>query len=197
MKENYNNFQIIRKDAKGCFVESLCDYFPAGKAHLQFVAYNANMPEGQRQTALVNLYIGVDELQEICRKISSGELRYMLTQLKQTGNFNQPLMEWLGGTSAGKLAAMGKSRKDGKSVSRTAKLLPGKKSDFLFVADSGPGEQSGKGLIVPRFGTNPENHISVSMTWDSLSELFLLTKANYEAWLAARYLSMMMQPAGQ
>ena len=131
MKENYNNIQIIRKDAKGCFVESLCDYFPAGKAHLQFVAYNVNMPEGQRQTALVNLYIGVDELQEICRKISSGELRYMLTQLKQTGNFNQPLMEWLGGTSAGKLAAMGKSRKDGKSVSRTAKLLPGKKSDFF------------------------------------------------------------------
>ena len=197
MKEGYNHFQIIRKDAKGCFVESLCDYFPAGKVHLQFVAYNADLPEGQRQTALVNLYIGVDELQEICRKINSGDLRYMLVQQKQAGNYNQPLLEWLGGTSAGKLAAMGKSRQDGMSLSRTAKLLPGKKSDFLFVADSGPGEQSGKGLIVPRFGANPENHISVSMTWDSLSELFLLTKANYEAWLAANYLWRMMQPAGQ
>ena len=36
------------------------------------------------------------------------------------------------------------------------------------------------------------------MTWDSLSELFLLTKENYQAWLSAKYLKdMMVQQAGQ
>ena len=60
----------------------------------------------------------------------------------------------------------------------------GNKTDFLFVADSGPGETNAKGLIVPRFGKKPENHVSVSMTFESFSELMLMTKIHYEAWLS-------------
>ena len=101
------------------------------------------------------------------------------------------LMEWLGGTSAEKLARLGRARQDGMSLSRTAKLLCGNRTDFLFVAASGPGEQSQKGLIVPRFGKNPENHVTVSLAWDALSELFLLTREHYQAWLSARYFASM------
>lgn len=191
MAEEYNNYQIIRKDARGCFVESLNDYFDKGKIHLGFSSYDINMPPGQRQTDNIQIFIGVDELQEICRKLSSGELRFLVNQRRSTNN-PQPLLEWLGGTSAEKLKKMGKSRKDGKSLSRTAKLLCGNKTDFLFVADSGPGEKNGKGLIVPKFGKNPENHVNISMTWESLSELFLVTKEHYQAWLSAKYLKDMM-----
>ncbi len=195
MTEEYNYNQIIRKDAKGCFVESLRDFFKVGKIHLAFASYDVSLPSGQRQTNNIHIFIGVDELQEICRKLYCGELQYMLKQKKQSGDYNKPLLEWLGGTAA-KLAQRGQSRKDGKSLSRTAKLLAGKKSDFLFIADSGPGEQNAQGLIVPRFGGKPENHVSVSMTWDSLSEVFLLTKENYQAWLSAKYLmEMMLQQA--
>ena len=198
MTEEYNKNQIIRKDARGCFVESLRDFFEVGKVHLVFAAYDVNLPAGQRQTNNIHIFIGVDELQEICRKISCGELKYMVKQRKQSGDYNNSLMEWLGGIPAEKLAKRGRSRADGKSLSRTAKLLVGKKSEFLFVADSGPGEQNAQGLIVPKFGRNPENHVSVSMTWDSLSELFLLTKENYQAWLSAKYLmDMMAQQTGQ
>ncbi len=198
MAEEYNNNQIIRKDAKGCFVESLNDFFEVGKMHLVFASYDVNLPSGQRQTNNIHIFIGVDELQEICRKLGCGELQYMLKQQRQSGDYNKPLLEWLGGTPAEKLAQRGRSRKDGMSLSRTAKLLAGKKSDFLFIADSGPGEQNAQGLIVPKFGRNPENHVSVSMTWDSLSELFLLTKENYQAWLSAKYLKdMMVQKAEQ
>ena len=73
------------------------------------------------------------------------------------------------------------------SLSRTAELLCGKNADFLFVANSGPGETNKTGLIVPRFGNKPENHVSVSMTWDNFAGLMLTTKAHYEAWLAAKY----------
>jgi len=48
-------------------------------------------------------------------------------------------------------------------------------------------EENEKGLIVPRFGNKPENHVAVSMTFDSLSELLLMTKTHYEAWLSAYY----------
>lgn len=192
MIEEYNQNQIIRKDARGCFIESLSDFFELGKVHLALASYDLNLPAGQRQTNQIHIYIGVDELQEICRKIICGELQYNLQQKRKTGDA-KPLMEWLGGTSAQKLAKLGRARADGKSLSRTAKLLCGKKSDFLFVADSGPGVQNEKGLIVPQFGRNPENHVSVSMAYDSLSELFLLTKEHYGAWLSAWYMKNMME----
>lgn len=66
-------------------------------------------------------------------------------------------------------------------------LLCGSRSDFLLVADSGPGETNATGLIVPKFGKNPENHVAVSLSFDALSELLLITQAHYSAWLSAWY----------
>lgn len=185
--EDRNPNQITRKDAKNCFVESLSDAFVLGKAHFNFAAYDLSKPIGQRQTNQIHIYIDIDELFEVCRKLSSGEMR-MLMQEKKKNKDNTPLLEYLGGTSAKKLAQYGKARKDGKSLSRVGKLLCGSKTDFLFIASSGPGEQNEKGLIVPRFGNRPENNVLVSMTYESLSELFLMTKAHYNAWLSAWYL---------
>ena len=187
MQEERNQSQIIRKDAKNCFVESLSDAFEKGKAHFAFATYDVNKPAGQRQTNNVHIYISIPELLNLCLKLTSGELRFIWQERKKTGD-GKPIMEWLGGTSAERLRQYGKPRPDGKSLSRVCKLMAAQKFDFLFVADSGPGETDSKGLIVPRFGTNPENHVSVSMTWDALAELLLFTKAHYEAWLAAWYL---------
>lgn len=129
-----------------------------------------------------------EKVLELCRKLSCGELRYLWQERKKAGD-SKPIFEWLGGTSAEKLAQYGKPRPDGKSLSRVSRLLAAQKTDFLFTASSGPGEKDAKGLIVPRFGKKPENHVSVSMTWDSLAELLLITKTHYEAWLAAWYMS--------
>ena len=188
MEESRNQRQIIRKDAMNCFVESLSYSFDKGKAHFSFATYDLNKPAGNRQTNCVHIYISIPELLELCRKLSSGELRYIWQERKKTGD-GKPIQEWLGGTSAEKLRQYGKPRPDGKSLSRVCKLMAAQKFDFLFVADSGPGETDSKGLIVPRFGKNPENHVSVSMTWDALAELLLITKTHYEAWLAAWYMS--------
>ena len=57
----------------------------------------------------------------------------------------------------------------------------------MFVADSGPGETDQKGLIVPKFGSKPENHVAVSMTFETFSELLLTTRLHYSAWLGAWY----------
>lgn len=190
MSEERNQNQIIRIDAKNCFVESMNDSFGIGKAHFVFSSYDMSRPPGRGQTNNINIYMDAFELLELCRKLESGEMRWLL-QNKKKNNDATPVYQCLGGTSAEKMAQFGHPRTDGKSLSRVAQLLCGNKTDFLFVADSGPGETNEKGLIVPRFGRNPENHVSVSMTFDSLSHLLLMTKAHYEAWITAQYVKKM------
>ncbi len=186
MNADKNENQIIRKDARNCFVESLNDAFPIGKVHLTFATYDLSKPAGHRQTNNIHIYLSVGEFLELCRKLECGELRYLL-QLKKKNGEKSPLYQCLGGTSAEKLRQLGRPRSDGKSLSRIVQLVPGTKSDFLFVADSGPGEVNDKGLIVPKFGNKPENHVAISMSLESLSELFLVTRIHYQAWLGVLY----------
>lgn len=191
MGEEKNPHQIDRRDAKDCFVESLSDYFAKGKIHFNFAKYDKSRPPGQRQTDAVNIFFSVGKLLEICRKFESGEMRFLYQQSRQSNDSN-PLESWIGGTSAEKLKQYGNARADGMSQSRTAKLFCGKKADFLFIAESGPGETNEKGLIVPKFGKNPENKVMVGMSWNDLAEFFLITRQHYEAWLAADYLMQRM-----
>ena len=86
-----------------------------------------------------------------CRMLVGVYLGIILLLKKKNGD-STPLYQSLGGTSAEKLARYGRARADGKSLSRTAQLVCGSKTDFLFVADSGPGKTNAKGLTVPRFG---------------------------------------------
>ena len=83
MREDRNQFQIVRKDARSCFVESLSDSFAIGRIHLAFSAYDQSKPSGQRQTNNVHIYIAADEFLELCRKLDCGELRYMLQSKKE------------------------------------------------------------------------------------------------------------------
>ena len=187
MNEERNQYQIVRKDARNCFVESLSDAFEIGKVHFVFATYDLSKPAGQRQTNNISIYIAIDEYLELHRKLFCGELKFLM-QNKKKNNDKTPLYQSLGGTSAERLAAQGRSRQDGMSLSRTVQLLCGTKSDFLFVADSGPGAVNEKGLIVPKFGGSPENHVAVSMTFETFSELLLLTQLHYAAWLGTWYI---------
>ena len=78
-----NNNQIIRKDAKNCFVDSLNDAFKIGKIHLNFATYDLSRPSGKRQTNNVARYIPVDEFMELNRKLICGQLNFILTQKKK------------------------------------------------------------------------------------------------------------------
>ena len=188
MTDDRNRYQITRIDAKNCFVESLSDTFSYGKAHLTFCTYDKSRPEGQRMTANIQIYIDIADWLELCRMLDSGELRADVAAQNRSGS-RDPIKEWLGGTSAKKLAKLGKPREDGKSLSRTAQLYAARNAgSVLFAASSGPGEENATGLIVPKFGKNPEQHVAVSMTLDNLSKLLLLTRIHYTAWLTAGYM---------
>lgn len=88
MADDRNISQIIRKDARNCFVESLSDAFANDRAHFAFATYDLSKPVGQRQTNSIQIYISIPELLELCRKLSSGEPRYIMQQKKQTGDRN-------------------------------------------------------------------------------------------------------------
>ena len=192
--EDLNRWQIIRKDARGCFVETKSDSFSFGKVHLEFSQYDATRPAGQRQTNHVHIYIDVPEFLHMTHEALSGAL-HLRAQQQRAKNDSKPLYEHLGGTSVARLQQSGKPRPDGKSLSRIVKLIWGQKVDYLFVADSGPGEADAKGLIVPRFGKAPENHVSVGLSWRSLNELLLMTQVHYSAWLSAQYMLNPQQPS--
>lgn len=184
--EDRNRHQIIRKDARGCFVETKSDCFGIGKVHLEFATYDARQPEGQRQTNHVHIYIDIPEFLHLSHEALSGAL-HMRAKQQREKNDNKPLYEHLGGTSAERLTSFGRARTDGKSLSRIVKLIWGQRVDYLFVADSGPGETNATGLIVPKFGKESENHVSVGLNWRSLNELLLTTQIHYGAWLSAWY----------
>lgn len=187
-KEQEQNLnQIIRKDAKNCFVEVLNDKFNIGRLHLFFATYDVNKPVKQRQTNKINIYLPIEEVIELCRQLSSGEFRYMLNKRKENKD-GTPLYESLGGTSAKRLKSLGQERNDKKSLSRMVTISAGNRSDILFVAQSGPGEEDERGLIVPRFGNQPEDKVVVSMTFEAFSELLLVSKTHYDAWLTGWYL---------
>ena len=181
-----NRDQIIRKDARGCFVEVKNDCFHLDKLHLQFVAYDKSRPAGQRYTNNIHIYIDIPEFLVLTQEAATGSLHMRMQQYKKEGK-SDPLYEHLGGTSAKRLAYFGKSRPDGMSLSRVVKLTVAQKSDYFLTADSGPGEENQTGLIVPRFGKSPEQHVSVILTWRQLNELLFTAEAHYRAWLAAKY----------
>lgn len=184
--ENLNQHQIIRKDSRNCFVETQSDWFASGKVHMQFVSYDKNQPKGQRATNSIHIYIDVSEFILLAAEAASGMLHRRMQAAKEKRS-TEPLYECLGGTSAERLRQFNQQRADGKSLSRIAKLIAGEKTDYLFIADSGPGETDAQGLIVPKFGRNPEQHVSVSLSWRHLSELLLTTQIHYSAWLSAQY----------
>lgn len=185
-----NQYQIIRKDARNCFVETKSDSFPIGKVHLEFTTYDASRPLGQRQTNHIHIYIDIAEFMYLWQFILFGDCHERMAALKNGSDneINKPLYQSLGGTSAKRLAASGRTRKDGMSQSRSVKLFAGKKADYLFCAESGPGQEDAKGLIVPKYGSNPEQKVSVSMTSRTLDEIMLVTKAHYDSWLTSQYM---------
>ena len=99
MNDDRNRSQIIRIDARNCFVESLNDAFEIGKAHFTFASYDLSKPSGQRQTNSIQIYIDMAEVLELCRKLVGGELRYLMQAKKKNGD-STPLYQCLGGTSA-------------------------------------------------------------------------------------------------
>jgi len=195
--DDRNRHQLIRIDARNCFVESKNDWFHLGKAHLEFMAYDASRAEGSRATARVHIYIDLPEFLQLSNEALTGTLHTRMTRIKQRladqtnppdeaerKKLNAAVYESMGGTSAER---MKERRADGMSQSRVFRIFVGQKRDYLLCAESGPGKTDAKGLIVPQYGNKPEQKVSVAMDWRDLNRLLLMTQIHYASWLTAMY----------
>lgn len=179
-EQKYKNTQIIRKDAKNCFVETKSDCFGIGKVVMNFVSYDASKPEGNRATNSVSVFLPMDDVLLLASQITGGELARIANE-KRSKSDMKPIYQHLGGTNAEKA-----KREDKMSLSRNVALTVGRSALFL-TAEAGPGEVSGNGIIVPKY-SKPEQRVSVSLSQDDFAKLILTTVAHYQAYLAAVYM---------
>lgn len=182
--DDRNRFQISRMDNRGCFVEAKSDWFSRDQLHFEFATYDMKRPEGERYTNHINIYIEGPVFLDLATDIVGGQ---MLMEIRYpTKPLEEPLFDHPRGTSAEKLASYGTPRKDGMSQSRVMKILRGNKRDsVLLIADSGPGEANKTGIIVPRFGNKPENHVVISLNYSQLKQLFAPAHVQYAAYVNA------------
>lgn len=183
MAKEIKEERISRKDGKDCFVEMLDSAFPIDKFQLDFIHYDTNAEKGKRQTANIRIYLDGEDFLGLAKKVENkGEI--YTKYCNDHPEFKKPLFERMGGTSAKTLKFRGKERGDKMSESRVFTISASKKGYFL-TAKSGPGEESEKGLIVPRY-KDPEQKVSIALDHDTLVGALEVGKARYYAHLTAK-----------
>ncbi len=95
MNEDRNQHQIIRKDARNCFVESLNDAFEIGRIHLAFATYDLSRPIGQRQTNNIHIYIAVDEFWNYAASWKVGNFAICWRIRRQAGIKHRFISAWV------------------------------------------------------------------------------------------------------
>lgn len=197
--------RVYRADGKDCFVEVTSDACAIGKFKFTFKSYDASKPAGQRSKATIQMYLDVADALLLAANILSGKYakfvadekkKYAEAKDKGETYFQQPCFLRLGGVSAQKLKLQGKERPDKMSLSRQIKLMGGLKAMFVIQAEQGPGEESDKGLIVPRYGakqgTKAEQMVLVPLDEDSAKKMALMIQLYAAAYASAQYSALAM-----
>lgn len=191
-RKEQNPQQIIRKDSNNCFVEVVSNSFEIGRVLMRFYTYDKTRQAGNRITSQVDIYMTFPQFLRICydildsRNLIKAILADKQTAVKEANGgkaYPKPRILCMGGTSAAALAAKGKSRPDGMGISRMLKIMAGDKKPIILLAEQGAGEADKNGLIVPRFGTKPEQKVMIALSADDAKELFIYTREMIRAYL--------------
>ena len=202
MAREKNPAQIIRLDGKDCFFEVMNTGFEIDKVLINFVQYDTSKEKNSRITAQIPIYIDISKFLVLAQDILSGKMAGLAKKAKDDAEsrgskYASHIYADMGGVSARVLESRGKSRPDGKSLSRQLKITPGAKMPWLLSAEMGVGEEDERGLIVPRYGTKPEQRVQVPLTDDDFKRFALTVKAHIEAYFASQYVLRALNPQTQ
>lgn len=183
------NYQIAKFSGKNCFVEIMNKDFHKNKVCLNFEQFDESKPKGQRTVNKVTIYMPFSKFRLLAQDILRDKIFKLAEKEKALGkSFPDAIYKDLTGTSAEQLANFKNSRPDGKSESRQFKILPAKKENHVMLqAESGMGEKSETGLIMPKYGTKPDQRVAVVVSYDDLKVLALETLAHIDAYLTSQY----------
>ena len=155
------NKQILKLDGKDTFFEIMANAFGIDKVQINFRKYDDSQEKGSKITQSVDIFIDIPEALVLSQDILSGKIAQLAKTEKAKGaKYPAQIWQTMGGVNAEKAKTRG-LRTDGMALSRVLKIVPGLKQPFVFTAESGKGEENDKGLIVPRYGTTPENRINL------------------------------------
>lgn len=183
--------QIIRFDGRNVFVE-VTNAFDIGKLHFNFIEYNLNLPQKSRQTKNISIYLDIHEAATLCTKIITGRIHKEANDKKREQQekgykYCLPVYKNIGGVSSETLARRGKSRPDGKAISRQLKITPGDKMPWVLSGEFGPGEEEENKLIKPAYNISqgqkngqPEGIVRVGLTDDDFLKFGVVLKMSIE-----------------
>ncbi|WP_368262603.1 hypothetical protein [Clostridium disporicum] len=181
------NKQILKLDGKDTFFEIMANAFGIDKVQINFRKYDDSQEKGSKITQSVDIFIDIPEALVLSQDILSGKIAQLAKTEKAKGaKYPAQIWQTMGGVNAEKAKTRG-LRTDGMALSRVLKIVPGLKQPFVFTAESGKGEENDKGLIVPRYGTTPENRIMVAVTDEQLKQIALLIQTHVQAYYCAQY----------
>lgn len=190
--KSQRTYQIIKNSGKDCFVEVLNESFNKNKVVLNFQQFDESKAKGQRTTSKVKIYMPFSEFRVLANDVLSGRIMKLAEQNKD--NPYAKLFESLTGTSAEILEQIKQPRPDGKSESRQFKIIPSNKDMHVRLqAEKGMGEENEKGLIMPRYGTKPEERVTVLISYADLKALVLETIAHMDSYCASQYVLRAME----
>ncbi|WCF11437.1 hypothetical protein NDS46_31255 (plasmid) [Paenibacillus thiaminolyticus] len=183
--------QIIRLDGRDVFLEVLNNAFPIGKVRINFIEYDEKQQVGSRIKKNIPIYIDIEKFLVLAQDVKSGRMSALAKKAKEDmtkGGYKYAKEIYMdqGGVPAKKLEERKKARPDGKSLARLFKITPGEKSPWILSAETGPGEESETGLIIPKY-QRPEEILRVPVSDEDFKKLILITEAHIFGFISSQY----------
>ena len=182
---------MFKLDGKNCFLEVVEDGFGIEKVQINFCTYDKSREPGKRQTAFIPFYISFEEFIVFADNVRIGRFKQKTDKAQAAATAAQkqwadPVFHMMGGTTKEALNRSGRARADGMSISRQLRIYPGSKQAYLVVCEQGAGEQNEKGLIVPRYGTKPDQKVMVPVSEDAMHQLAARVSLEIQAYITAK-----------
>lgn len=189
---NKGNKQLIRIDGRNIFFEVMGNAFNISKVLINFIQYDTSKPQKNRIVNKISIYLDFEDALLLANDILTGKIGKLALNEKKTckaenKKYCSPIWTNMGGVSAKKLEERNQKRSDGMSLSRCLKIIPGNKLPFIFQAECGKGEESETGLIVPKYGVNPDVKLMVGLDNDTIKKFALIVQSHIIAYFASQY----------
>lgn len=178
---------IFRKDGNNSIMEINTHSFAIDRMQFVFSKYNPNLPEGQRTTDRVALYLSFPEALEFAESVLDGnfakELGEQSKQAQVTGNkYDANLTVHIGGN------LHPKNRSDNKpefrSLTATLTNNPKPKNPVALIGQIGPGKLD-KGLIKPDGRSDYSVYITFSKK--ELREMAVMIRTHVNAFITSEH----------
>lgn len=178
---------IFRKDGNNSIMEINTHSFAIDRMQFVFSKYNPNLPEGQRTTDRVALYLSFPEALEFAESVLDGnfakELGEQSKQAQVTGNkYDANLTVHIGGN------LHPKNRSDNKpefrSLTATLTNNPKPKNPVALIGQIGPGKLD-KGLIKP--DGRSDHSVYITFSKKELREMAVMIRTHVNAFITSEH----------